>query len=473
MRLFIIIISLLSILSLSAIAAPAKGPLKALASNPRYFTDGSGKAIFLCGSTTWANMKDRALTEPIPPFDYNGYLDFLSQHNHNFFRLFAWDLPHSWNNNVDMKQRYIAPFPWPRTGPGIATDGKPCFDLSKFEQEYFDRMRTRVAAAGSRGIYVAVTLFGGFELQLAKSDSSDGFPYGKGNNINGIACGGDESQALTDTAVTRVQDAYVRKVVETLDDLDNVLYEISNESGPRSTEWQYHMIRLVKSIESKLPKQHPVGMTVQIMKGATNEPLFRSPADWIAPNSKAAPPYSYDWCPPPADGSKVVINDTDHSYYWIQLMRDGPIAHRMWVWMNLVRGNNMLFMDPYLEEWGPRNNPKDGKPDQYWEVMRKNMGYARTYADKMNLAAMVPHGELASTNLCLANPAKNNGEYLVYIPATGQVKVNLSGSEGDMKVEWYNPLKAETMAGNTVKGGTEMEFIAPFSGDAVLYLKQN
>jgi len=27
---------------------------------------------------------------------------------------------------------------------------------------------------------------------------------------------------------------------DTVNDLDNVLYEISNESGPQSAEWQYH-----------------------------------------------------------------------------------------------------------------------------------------------------------------------------------------------------------------------------------------
>jgi enamine deaminase RidA (YjgF/YER057c/UK114 family) len=33
----------------------------------------------------------------------------------------------------------MTPQPWPRTGPGTATDGKQKFDLSTFEQAYFDR----------------------------------------------------------------------------------------------------------------------------------------------------------------------------------------------------------------------------------------------------------------------------------------------------------------------------------------------
>ena len=37
---------------------PATGPLRANPANPRYFTDGSGRAIFLTGSHTWANFQD-------------------------------------------------------------------------------------------------------------------------------------------------------------------------------------------------------------------------------------------------------------------------------------------------------------------------------------------------------------------------------------------------------------------------------
>jgi hypothetical protein len=46
-------------------------------------------------------------------------------------------------------------------------------------------------------------------------------------------------------AVTRLQEAYVRKVIDAVNDLDNVLYEISNESDDSSKDWQYHLIRFI------------------------------------------------------------------------------------------------------------------------------------------------------------------------------------------------------------------------------------
>ena len=71
------------------------GPLRACPENPRYFADGSGRAVYLTGSHNWSNFKDMGETDPPAPFDFAAYLDFLVAHNHNFFRLWAQELPHS------------------------------------------------------------------------------------------------------------------------------------------------------------------------------------------------------------------------------------------------------------------------------------------------------------------------------------------------------------------------------------------
>jgi hypothetical protein len=59
------------------VRAPATGPLRIHPSNPRYFTDGSGKAVYLTGSHAWENLKDRGTTDPPEKFDNEAYLDFL------------------------------------------------------------------------------------------------------------------------------------------------------------------------------------------------------------------------------------------------------------------------------------------------------------------------------------------------------------------------------------------------------------
>ena len=131
---------------------PAKGPLTVLKSNPRYFTDGSGKAIYLAGSHSWWNMQDNGIRllsaedqDPPPIFDYAAHLNFLQSYNHNFFRLWRWEAPKWGEDQPRGAIKYCQPHPWARTGPGLARDGKPKFDLTQFNPEYFDRMRTRVS----------------------------------------------------------------------------------------------------------------------------------------------------------------------------------------------------------------------------------------------------------------------------------------------------------------------------------------
>jgi hypothetical protein len=64
-----------------AAAAPAKGPLRVHPTNPRYFTDGSRKAVYLTGAHTWTNLQDIGLTDPPPVFDFAAHLDLLARHH--------------------------------------------------------------------------------------------------------------------------------------------------------------------------------------------------------------------------------------------------------------------------------------------------------------------------------------------------------------------------------------------------------
>jgi fibronectin type 3 domain-containing protein len=100
------------------------------------------------------------------------------------------------------------------------------------------------------------------------------------------------------------------------------------------------------------------------------------------------------------------------------------------------------------------------------------MGYTLAYANRMNLAAMTPQGNLSSTAWALANTTANANEFLVYAPNGGSFTLNLSTSTGrTLNVEWLNPATGATTAAGTVTGGSSSQsFTPPFSGDAVLYL---
>ncbi|MEA2562593.1 MAG: hypothetical protein QOH06_4097 [Acidobacteriota bacterium] len=373
--------------------------------NPRYFSDG-GRPVYLTGSHHWDVLLDNG--ERPGGFDFEGYLDRLASWGHNFFRLWTHE---AWTHEVH-------PTVYLKTGSR--------FDLSRFNPEYFGRLRARVLRARERGFHVAVMLFNGWSIH----DNGEGnpwfrHPFNRSNNVNGIdgdpgARGeGLDVHTLRVPAVTRLQEAYVRKVVETVGDLD-ILWEISNESPGESRDWQYHLIRYLKTLSP-----HPVGMTSCFPRGR-NEDLFRSPADWISPNHRGG----YKRSPPPADGSKVILLDTDHLW--------GIGGGREWIWKSFLAGHHPIYMDPL-----------DADPEH--EDARRAMGQTRRLAERLDLARMVPSGN------CLAGEK----ELVVYLPR-GRGKVRFKG-----EAEWIDPGTGVVIPAGRIGGRVR----APFRGDAVLYLR--
>jgi Family of unknown function (DUF6298) len=434
-------------------SAAKPGPLRVLESNPRYFTDGTGKAVYLTGSHVWWNLVGgrtwRAACLPIQPkaFDYAAYLDRLRRYNHNFFRLWTFELTR-WRE-CDGSNVSVAPQPWLRTGPGNARDGLPRFDLTRLNPAYFARLRQRVAMASRRKLYVSVMLFEGWSQQFAALPwRAAGHPFHAGNNVNGIAADRNrdgrvtEVHTLGDPRILAAQERYVRRVVDTVNRYDNVLYEIANESGAFSTAWQYHMIRVVQRHEARKAKRHPVGMTYQNPHG-TNRTLYASPAGWVSP--AGGRPFLFD--PPVAGGRRVSISDTDHHC--------GICGDRHFPWTQFTRGHNPILMDPM---------DADGEREQ----IRWALGHTRHYARRMNLAASRPRPDLASTRFCLAVPGR---EYLVYQPRPGAFSVDLRAARGSLRVEWFEPSTGRRWFGR-IDGGARRTMTPPVGTPVVLYLRR-
>ncbi|MDG3004344.1 DUF6298 domain-containing protein [Paludisphaera mucosa] len=448
--------------ALAAADGPATGPLKVHPSNPRYFADASGRAVFLTGSHTWANLQDQGPESSSPPFDFARYLDFLSERNHNVIRLWAWEqarwAPWSDGKGSNPADWFIAPNPYARTGPGTALDGKPRFDLSRFDEAYFDRLRTRVRQAGERGIYVSVMLFQGWSASKAWLGGTPwrGHPYHPDNNVqrfNGNKHG-DSGPALDDPQVRERQAAYIRKVVDTLNDLDNVLYEVTNEGGDKN--WDWFVVDAVHAHEKTRPRQHPVGLTGH--GSESNDEMTASPADWFSPGSKDWPDLEID--PRAVDGRKVSLLDTDHVF--------GVGGDPQWVWKAFLRGHNILFMDPYDDPaWTPILAAQ-GVGVRDAEACRRAMGHARRYASRIDLAASRPAGELVSTSFALAVPGR---EYLAYLPDGGPATIDVSAAKGRLVVEWMHPTTGRITPGEPVEGGAIRTLKPPFAGAAVVYLK--
>jgi hypothetical protein len=496
---------------------PAEGPLRVSTGNPRYFTPpsagGAERAVYLTGSHIWNNLHDgmgpgaEAPAEP-EAFDFDGYLRFLTERGHNFIRLWRWEQARSQAAGGNFHLN-MSPQPWARTGSGEAKDGKPRFDLEQFDPAFFDRLRERVVKAGEAGIYVGVMLFDGWALHLSPPpDNVEGHPFHALNNVNGVAISSiNDVQVLPlDSRIEAVEEAYIRKVVDTLHDLPNVLWEVANESSgdgsvtkefasylgmdepPEwgdSTEWQYWVIDVVKRHEAERGYDvHPIGMTMQFPvrdQVRVNEPLLRSRAEWISPGyddeiftegrhpmAPGSAPSRWFADPPAADGAKVVITDTDH-------YAPGQ-GDALWAWKSFLRGHHPILMDfgllGGLEPGGPAAPESGVPPFEFYEPARYAMGDTRRFAERMNLIDTKPRREAASTGFALVSDGR---EYLVLDPTGDGSPFAVELAAGRYDAEWFNVTSRESQAGDDVaaEAGGTTSFTAPFEGPAVLYLTRH
>ena len=89
--------------------------------------------------------------------------------------------PGRWRNG----NHYVAPKPWLRTGPGLALDGKPKFDLDQHNPAYIERIPHPLPKAQNAGVFISVMLFEGYGVQFQK-DAWPNHPINAANNINGV-----------------------------------------------------------------------------------------------------------------------------------------------------------------------------------------------------------------------------------------------------------------------------------------------
>ncbi len=151
------------------------------------------------------------------------YVEFLKARNHNFTRLWTFD----------HYQFESTPSPWARTGPGTALDGQAKWDVTIVNPEFLDRLRNRVVQFRANGIYVSVMFFRGISrarsppLQLGRAPVQSGQQCQCGTGRSDL----DAYNDLTHPAALALQKHYIGSVIDTLNDLDNVIWEIANEAN--------------------------------------------------------------------------------------------------------------------------------------------------------------------------------------------------------------------------------------------------
>jgi hypothetical protein len=447
--------------------------------NPRYFRNSStGKTVQLIGPHTWWNLQNTDQQFPPAPFDYNQHIAWLRANGYNHTRLWHFESVYWYSGGTT--RHYISPQVYQRTGPGLAHDGRPKFDVTQLNQRYFDRLRARVVSARNNGVYVTVMFFQG----VASTDRAvewAGHPFNANNNVNGIDGdlnqngAGSEVHTLRNSAVVAAQRLYIRKVIDTIGDLDNVIWEIGNEiyPGPDQIEWAYDTIRYIRNYEAAKAKQHPIGLSYMHSFNdggewtvADKATMFGSPADWISVGQGSDwEDYRYD--PPPANGAKVIISDVDH--LWGTFSDDELVDARGWLWKSATMSLHTITMEYGEPSDYPAAQFRSNGRTQVTPVVRAAMSALRGFLDRLDLSKMRPRSDLSSLSHCLAEERQ---QYLIYKPDADTESFTVDGltPSARYRYEWFDTVANVTRGAGTLVPARSRQTFTPPTGYAALYL---
>ena len=463
------IILLVLVISLSPSAANV---LRLHPENPRYFADGSGRAVYLGGHQSFVDLQDNSFNKEFiwnsqRILDWDEYIKFMKANNFNYLR--NWIIWSTGSGTMASVNNAIAfPMPYKRVpGHDKAKDGMDKFDLTQFDDVFFQRLRERCQSLQDAGIYVSIMLFevygflGGEAVGDPKQTLWDGNVFNKANNINGIHVdydgngNGIEFFYTDDEAVLKLQKDYVKKVIDTVNHLDNVFFEVANELY--APQWQYEMIEFIKSYDKTKPKQHLVlisagGRTrTGAWKQMGSDALVNGPVDCYAVAGSWQSRRYAQKDPPANNSGKPGIVDMDHV---------SPGSNDVgFVWSAFTGGYHFNLYDK------PFESPDAESPE--WQRVRHNVGKAVEYAARLDLANIAPRDDLASTGFCLAKPGS---QYVVYQPGSGSFTV--SGLQPDVSYhyELYSPGQHKVVAEGLCKPSGSTESFGLVGEAVVLYL---
>src|SRR5215216_6185932 len=135
--------------ALLEIASAMAQPLRLHPQNPHYFLFAGKPTVLITSGEHYGAVLNAG-------FDYKRYLDTLHADRLNLTRVFSGtyrEVP----GNFRIASNTLAPAPGKFIAPWPQRDGK--FDLTKWDNAYFARLKDFVAYAGRRGVIVELVLF--------------------------------------------------------------------------------------------------------------------------------------------------------------------------------------------------------------------------------------------------------------------------------------------------------------------------
>ena len=432
-------------------------PLRSSAAHPHYFERGVKPVILIGASDHFGSLMNGA-------FDYVHYLDVVNADGLNVMRVMSgvFTEPGRDGNTMEaLPGKLITPYAR-SSEPGYANGGNK-FDLSRWDDAYFARLRDLVAQAAKRGVVVNYLFFCPF-MEDRKFTVS---PWKEGNYVKRPAPVPWREIYTLDKGggFVALQEALIRKVVAELRGADNVLFEIIYEARPEWTQagWLARMTEVLLTAQkehgSKSPLIQDAGVGTALAPNLVPE---AAAVQWSFTRAEVMAPH---WrlnrvLAQGETGAQPSSND----------------RARMRAWEFLHNGCGMyVHLDHCFKVSGPDGDCDMG-PASMWgggKVQRRELGVLKRYWESLDFVNLAPATNLVRGPLppgltvrAMANPGR---EYTLHLrPAdtepqfTGEASVEFDLPAGRYIAEWILPKDAAALRSDTFEhAGGLRRFIGP------------
>jgi hypothetical protein len=321
--------------------------------------------------------------------------------------------------------------PWARSDKPGYINGGARFDLTRWDDAYFRRLKDFMAKADERGIIVELNLF----TPMYEDPQWNYSPMKSSNNVNSIGKVGKHEVYTMDKepALLEAQEAMVRKIVTELNGFDNLYYEICNEPyfGGVTRGWHDRITDVIVSTEKSLRKKHLISWNVANDYAKVKDP---HPAISIINFHYARPAAVTD----NYGLNKVLgLNETGFK-------GTGDDYYRRQAWEFMLAGgglyNNLDYSFCVGHEDGTFSvkapTPGGGSPN-----LRRQLKLLAEFLRNFDFIKMKPANDLISgvpKTVAFEALAEEGKQYAIYLGSTKGIALQLRLPKGSYEGEWLD-----------------------------------
>lgn len=461
-------------------------PISLHPENPHYFLFKGKPFVIISSSEHYGAVLN-------PDFNMIPYLDALQKDGMTYTRLFTGTYFEK-SGSFGIQKNTLAPaagkaiLPWKRSNEPGAVCGGNKFDLDKWDENYFSRLKTFVSEAEKREIIVEVTLFS------SVYDNWDTQVWNPENNITiKEDIGKKNIQTLNNGIAFEYQESVVRKIVRELNGSDNVIYEIQNEpwadhterlepneffnnresaldghewqksieiTDNSSIEWQKKIASVIVDEENRLKKKHLL---------AQNYTNFYYQVPEVDKNISIL---NFHYAYPRAveknyhHGKVIGFDETGFA-------GDADVTYRLQAWKFIIAGGGLFnnldysFATGYEDGTAVNKAPGGGSVE-----LRKQLKVLSDFINSFEFIKMSPDQiTVRKASGAVAHALSEQGkQYAIYLSNGSKCDLVLNLPKGNYKGDWVSTLDGKVIKSGIVKhAGGEMKMTSPeFSDDIVL-----